>query len=245
MKILLCLSRTPDTTTKIKFTDDGKSLDDSGVKWVINPYDDHGMGAAMELKEKHNAHLTVIHVGEANADEVIRKSLAIGADEAIRVNAKPHDAFFVAQQIAAAAEGESFDLIITGRESIDFNGSAVTDMLGSLLNMPSFPFVTKIEPQGEEAEMVRFIDGGSETLKAKFPFIISATKELAEPKIPNMRGIMQAKRKPLKVVEPQSNEAPTEVVNFEPPQPKGEVKLIDAENAESLIDILKNEAKVI
>lgn len=245
MKILLCLSSTPDTTTKIKFTNDKKSLDPDGVQFVINPYDDHAMASAMDLKEQHNASLTVIHVGESDADQVIRKALAIGADDAIRVNAHPHDAQYVAKQIAAQAQGQQYDLVYTGRESIDYNGSMVCDMLAEYLQVPSVNFVKSIQISGQEAHFSRFIDGGSESVKTSLPAVVSSTKELAEPRIPNMRGIMQAKKKPLNVVDPVEADVKTDFTEFEPPKPKGEVQYIDPEEAEKLIDILQNQEKVL
>lgn len=245
MKILLCLSSTPDTTTKIKFTEDKKNLDTDGVQFVINPYDDHAMASAMELKEQHDASLTVINVGESDADQVIRKALAIGADDAIRVNTHPYDAQYVAKQIAAHIKDKSFDFIYTGRESIDYNGSMVCDMLAEHLQIPSVNFVKNIELNGQEARFNRFIDGGSETVKTSIPAVVSSTKELAEPRIPNMRGIMQAKKKPLEVVDPVEADVKTEFVEFEPPKPKGEVQYIDPEEAEKVIDILQNQEKVL
>lgn len=245
MRILLCLSSTPDTTTKIKFTEDKQSLDREGVQFVINPYDDHAIASAMEMKEQHNASLTVIHVGESDADQVIRKALAIGADDAIRVNAHPHDAMYVAKQIAAQVKDQGYDFIFTGRESIDYNGSMVCDMLAEYLQLPSVNFVKSITIQESEAQFDRFIDGGSETVKTSLPVVVSSTKELAEPRIPNMRGIMQAKKKPLEVVEPVEAAVYTDFTEFEPPKPKGEVQYIDPEEAEKLIDILQNQEKVL
>ncbi len=245
MKILLCLSSTPDTTSKIKFTSDKSSLDAEGIQFVINPYDDHALGSAMELKEKHNASLTVIHVGESDADQVIRKALAIGADDAIRINAHPHDAQFVAKQIAANVNPQDYDLIYTGRESIDYNGSQVTDLLAEHLQIPSVHFVKSIQFEGDNAIFNRFIDGGSEKVKTSLPVVISSTKELAEWRIPNMRGIMQAKKKPLEVVDPVEADVKTDFYEFEPPKEKGETQYIEPEEAEKLIDILQNQEKVI
>lgn len=245
MKILLCLSSTPDTTTKIKFTEDKQSLDTDDVQFVINPYDDHAIASAMEVKEQYNATLTVIHVGESDADQVIRKALAIGADDAIRVDGQPHDAQYVAKQIAAHVADKGYDFIYTGRESIDYNGSMVCDMLAEYLNMPSVNYVKSIELNGQEGHFDRFIDGGAETVRASLPVVVSSTKELAEPRIPNMRGIMQAKKKPLEVVDPVEASAQTTFTEFEPPQAKGAVQYIDAEEAEKLIDILQNQEKVL
>ena len=245
MKILLCLSSTPDTTTKIKFTSDKKSLDTEGVQFVINPYDDHAIAGAMELKEQHNGSLTVIHVGESDADQVIRKALAIGADDAIRVNTHPSDAQFVAKQITAHVKDKGFNFIFTGRESIDYNGSQVCDLLGEYLDIPSVSFVKNIQIDNDTATFNRFIDGGSEQVKTSLPVVISSTKELAEPRIPNMRGIMQAKKKPMEVVDPVEASTHTEFVEFEPPKEKGECRFIDPEEASKLIEILHDQEKVI
>lgn len=245
MNILLCLSSTPDTTAKIKFTSDGTKLDTEGMQFVINPYDDHSIAKAMELKEAHNGSLTVIHVGESGADQVIRKALAIGADKAIRVDAYPHDAYFVAHQIGQQVNPEDYDLIFTGLESIDYNGGMLCDLLGEMLGLPSVASVKSIELDEGKATFNRFIDGGSEKVQTSLPAVISSTKELAEPRIPNMRGIMQAKQKPLEVVDPADAEAKTEFVEFEHPPAKGECQFIDPEEAEKLIDILQNQEKVI
>ena len=245
MKILLCASKTPDTTTKINFTADNKALDPNGVTFILNPYDDHGLARAMDIKEKNNAHLSVIHVGDNSAEPVLRRALAIGADDAIMVNAQPVDAYYVAAQIAEAVRNEGYDLIITGRESIDFNGSMVCDMLGEMLGIPSISFVTDIQIDGNSYTLKRFIDGGEETVKVSGPIVISATKELAEPRIPNMRGIMTARTKPIKTMEPAAIEAGTEVISFEPPKKKAGVVMIDAANAGELINILHNKEKLI
>jgi electron transfer flavoprotein beta subunit len=245
MKILLCASKTPDTTTKIAFTPDNKSLDSANVQYILNPYDDHALARAMDIKEKTSGHLTVIHVGDNTAEPILRRCLAIGADEAILVNAPATDALTVAQHIASAVQGQQFDLVFTGRESIDFNGSMVCEMLGELMGMPSVSFATDIQFDGGNATIKRFIDGGEETLQAKLPVVISATKELAEPRIPNMRGIMTARAKPIQNGNPAQAQPMTELVRFEPPAKKSGVKMIDAAEAGKLIDILHNEEKVI
>lgn len=245
MKILLCASVTPDTTAKINFTADNKSLENSGVTFILNPYDDHALASAMDLKEKHGGTVSVIHVGQSNAEPILRKTLAVGADEAILVNAEPTDGLFVAQQIAAHAKQNNYDLIMVGRESIDFNGSEVGEILAQLLNIPSVSFTTKIDVSGSTFHLSRFIDGGEEDITVDGPVLISATKELAEPRIPNMRGIMSAKTKPLHTVEPAPEETKVEIDHFSKPQGKGGVKMIDAANAGELIEILHNEEKVI
>lgn len=245
MKILLCASKTPDTTTKINFSADNKSIDAAGVQYILNPYDDHALACAMEIKEKNNATLTVIHVGDNSVEPILRRCLAIGADEAILVNTPAVDAYNAAFQVAEAIKNEKFDLIFTGRESIDFNGSKFSDMLAEFLNIPSVDFVTQIELDGGNLLLKRFIDGGEEKLSVSMPTVISATKELAEPRIPNMRGIMTARTKPLKTVEPVSAETPVELVRFEPPVKKSSCVFIAPEEAEKLIQILHEKEKVI
>jgi len=244
MKILVCISKTPDTTTKYKFKEDQSGIQEDGIQWIINPYDDHALASALQVKEKHGGSVTVIHVGEQSSDAVIRKALAIGADDAIRINTEAKDPLYVASQIATAIEGHDFDLIYTGRESIDYNGNMVGDMLAELLKLPSVAFAKNFEVEGKDITISRFIDGGTETVKTELPVVISAAKELAEPKIPNMRGIMQARTKPLKVVEPASIEQTTEYVTYEAPEDKGDCEYIEAEDAEKLIEILHNKEKL-
>lgn len=246
MKILLCLSKTPDTTAKIRFTGDGKELDTSNMQFVINPNDDHALAHAVELKNKNNGEITIVHVGDSSSDSVIRKGLAIGADKAIRIDAHPNDALFVARQIAEIYKNGEYDFIMTGCESIDYNGAQVSSLLGELLQIPAFNYVTAFAPDGtSSAEISRDIDGGEENIKSPLPAVIGATKELAEEKIPNMRGIMMAKKKPLEVQEPAEASKTTETIKFEPPKEKGDCQYIDPENAEELIEKLQKEAKVL
>jgi electron transfer flavoprotein beta subunit len=246
MKVLLCASATPDTTAKINFTADKKAFDSTGVQYILNPYDDHGMAKAMELKEKFNAAVTVIHVGEQQrAEPILRRCLAIGADEAVLINTKAEDAYMVAANIAEAVKNDQFDVIITGRESIDFNGSQVCDLLGEMLGIPSLSFVADLQLEGNKATVKRFIDGGTETDSVQLPIVISAAKELGEPRIPNMRGIMAARSKPLKTVEPVMKEGLTEAVSFENPPKKSGCVFIEPSQAEKLIHILHFEEKVI
>jgi electron transfer flavoprotein beta subunit len=245
MKILLCASKTPDTTAKINFTADKKALDANGVQFILNPYDDHALARAMDIKEKNNSHLTVIHAGDAGSEAILRRALSIGADDCIRINLEPADSYTVAHEIAHAIQGENFDLIFTGRESIDFNGSQVCSLLGEMLNIPSIDFVTDIQIEGNLATLKRFIDGGEETLQVNLPIVISATKELAEPRIPNMRGIMASRTKPIKVVEPSGDAALVMLEQFEPPVAKTGCTFVDAADAAKLIDILHQQEKVI
>lgn len=245
MKILVCMSVVPDTTTKITFTDNNTRFNKQGVQFVINPYDEISITKALALAEKSGGTVTVIHVGPAENDAVIRKALALGAHDAIRINAEAIDGQFVAEQIALAVKDSAYDLIMTGRESIDFNGGQVCGLLGELLGLPSINVVSTIEIEGEKAVMTHDIDGGKEKVSCKLPFVMSAQKDLCEPGIPNMRGIMAARTKPLNVVEPQASQPYSSYVKYASPKPKASVKLIDASEPEKLIELLRNEAKVI
>lgn len=245
MKILVCVTSVPDTTTKIQFTDGNTRLNKAGVTFITGPYDDYALARAVEIKEKTGATVTVLTVGEADAEPVIRKCLAIGADDAIRVNAEPTDAFFVAEQIAQQAKEGGYDLILMGRESIDYNGGQVHGIVGELLGLPSISPVMKLDLEGNVAKMTREIEGGKEDLEATLPLVLGCQEPIAEWKIPNMRGIMTARTKPLKVVQPASPDTLTTIGQYELPAPRGAVKMIPAEEAETLIQLLRTEAKVI
>jgi electron transfer flavoprotein beta subunit len=246
MKILVCISNVPDTTSKINFTSDNKSFDKTGVQFVINPWDEYALTRAIELKEAKGGSVTVLNVGEADAEPNIRKALAIGADDAIRVNAHPTDAYFVATQIAHFAKQGEYDMILMGKESIDFNGFQVHNMVGEMLNIPSVTPAFKLDMIDDTtARLEREIEGGKEVVEVKLPFVASAQQPMSEPRIPNMRGIMTARTKPLKVEEPVGGEAKTDYTSFSKPEKKGGVKMIDAENAGELIKLLRNEAKVL
>jgi len=248
MKILVCISHVPDTTSKINFTDNNTKFDTNGVQFVINPNDEFGLTRAMWFKEKQGASVDVVNVGGPETEPTLRKALAIGADKAIRVNTPAVDGFQVAKQLAKVAEEGSYDLIIAGRESIDYNGGMVPGMLAGLLKANFINTCISLEIEGNEAKAVREIDGGKESITASLPLVIGTQKGLVEEKdlkIPNMRGIMQARQKPLNVVEPVEVSKATEVDKFEKPEPKGNVKMIDAGNLEELVNLLHNEAKVI
>ena len=245
MKILVCITHVPDTTAKIAFTDDNTKFNETGVQYIIGPYDDYAIAKAIELKEAQGGTVTVLHVGEISTEPTIRKALAIGADDAIRVNANPTDSMFVAHQIAEIAKQEQYDLILMGRESIDYNSGVVHGIVGSLLNIPSISPVMLLDIEGTSAKLAREIEGGKEFLELELPFVAGCQEPIAEWKIPNMRGIMTARSKPLKVVEPVAFSPESETVSYENLPEKGTVTLIDPENAEELIDLLKNEAKVL
>ncbi len=245
MKILVCITHVPDTTSRIAFTDNNTQFDKTGVQYIIGPYDDYALARAVELKEQLGGSITVINVGEAESDPTIRKALAIGADDAIRVNAFPSDSYFVARQIAHYAKEGEYDLILMGRESIDFNGGVVHSMVGEMLGVPSLSPVMVLDIEGTTAKMQREIEGGKETVEAELPLVLGCQEPIAEWKIPNMRGIMSARTKPLNVVEPADNTVKTAVEVFELPPAKGDVKMIDADNVAELVTLLKNEAKVL
>lgn len=245
MKILVCITHVPDTTSRIAFTDNNTQFDKTGVQYIIGPYDDYSLARAVELKEQLGGSITVINVGEAESDPTIRKALAIGADDAVRVNAFPSDSYFVAKQIAHYAKEGEYDLIMMGRESIDFNGGVVHSMVGEMLGMPSLSPVMKLDIEGTTAKMQREIEGGKEIVEAELPLVLGCQEPIAEWKIPNMRGIMSARTKPLNVVEPADDTVKTAVEVFELPPAKGDVKMVDADNVEELVSLLKNEAKVL
>ena len=248
MKILVCISKTPDTTAKIAFKNGNTQFEENGVQWIINPYDEwYALVRAIELKEKDaSVVLHLITVGGADAEPVIRKALALGGDEAIRVNATNlDDSFFVASQIAEVAKAGAYDLILTGKETIDYNNSSIGGMVAELLDLPYISLATKLEINGNTATVDREIDGGEETNEVALPIVISATKGMAEARIPNMRGIMAARTKPLKVVEPIAVEPLTSVSSFELPPAKAGVKLISPDNMAELVRLLHEEAKVI
>ncbi len=246
MKILVCISHVPDTTAKISFTDEGTTYNKNNIQFIISPYEELALTRALELTETQGGTITVINVGEAETEPTLRKALAMGATDAIRVNAKPTDAFFVAKQIAEIAKQENYDVILTGKESIDYNGGQVGEMLAELLDIPSITSVSHISFSNEKAELQREMDGGYEKLECNFPFVASGQKGIApEAKIPAMRGIMMARQKPLKVVEPTEVNNLTEVKIHTLPQPKGACVMVSPDNAKELIRLLHEEAKAL
>ncbi|WP_372973221.1 electron transfer flavoprotein beta subunit/FixA family protein [Muriicola sp.] len=248
MKILVCISNVPDTTSKINFTADNTAFDTSGVQFVINPNDEFGLTRAMWFKEKQGATVHVATVGGPTVEPTMRKALAIGADEGIRINAEPTDGFFVAQQLAEVIKSGGYDLIIAGRESIDYNGGMVPGIISALLDINFVNTCIGLEIDGNKATAIREIDGGKETLETSLPLIIGCQKGLVEEsdlRIPNMRGIMMARQKKINVLEPTEGIHAMEDKTFDKPAPKGPVKLVDAGNVGELVNLLHNEAKVI
>lgn len=248
MKILVCISHVPDTTSKINFTDDNTKLDTNGMQFVINPNDEFGLTRAMWFKEKQGATVDVINVGGPETEPTLRKALAIGADSAIRVNTPATDGFAVAKQLANVVKDGGYDLVIAGRESIDHNGGMVPGMLAELIDANFVTNCISLEVEGTKAKAVREIDGGKETVSTSLPLVIGGQKGLVEEsdlRIPNMRGIMQARQKPLNVVEPVEATKETTTVKFEKPEPRGAVKMVSPDNLDELVNLLHNEAKVI
>ena len=247
MKILVCLSKTPDTTAKVAFKNGNTQYEDAGVQWIINPYDEwYSLVRAVELKEKDaSVIIHLVSVGGAHYDAIIRKAFALGGDEAYRINADSNDSYYVAAQIAELAKTNQYDLIFTGKETIDYNSSSVGAGIAELLDLPYVSLATKFELAGTTATVTSEIEGGEETVEVTLPLVVSCAKGVAEQRIPNMRGIMAAKNKPLKVVEPQAIDALTAVVSYELPPAKAGVKLISADNVAELARLLHEEAKVI
>ncbi|AZI68195.1 electron transfer flavoprotein beta subunit/FixA family protein [Kaistella daneshvariae] len=247
MKILVCISSVPDTTSKINFTADKTAFDKNGIQWVINPLDEFALTKAIKL-QANGATVTVLNVGEASTEAVIRKALAIGANDAIRINTEPKDSFSVAKEIANVAKDGNYDLILCGKESIDYNGGSVPGMVAQLLDQPFVNACVGLEINGTEATAVREIEGGKETISVKLPAVIAGQKGMVDEKdliIPNMRGIMSARTKPLQVVEPSSTEVRVEALSYDSVPARAAVKMISPDNLDELVRLLHEEAKVI
>ena len=244
MKILVCISSVPDTTSKVSFEADNTVFNKAGVQYIIGPYDDYALARAVELKEANGGTVTVLNVGGADAEPQIRKALAIGADDAVRIDSEPTDSYFVASEIANYAKDKGFDLILMGRETTDYNSGVVHGMVGEMLGLPSFSPVMELNVDGSAVKMSREIEGGKEKIETTLPAVFGCQEPIAEWKIPNMRGIMSARTKPLSVI-PASGEILTSVANYELPPAKGACKMIDADDAGSLIKFLQTEAKVL
>ena len=248
MKILVCISHVPDTTSKINFKEDNTKFDSNAVQFVINPNDEFGLTRAMWFKERQGACVDVVNVGGAETEPTLRKALAIGADAAIRINTTATDGFAVASELSKIAKEGEYDLIIAGRESIDYNGGVVPGFMAASLGASFVNNCISLEVEGQNVTAVREIDGGKETLSTNLPLVIGAQKGLVEEsdlKIPNMRGIMMARKKPLQVVEPKNIQEKTQIISFEKPTVRGAIKMVDAENIDELITLLHNEAKVL
>lgn len=247
MKILVCISKAPDTTSKIAFSEGNTQFDENGVQFIVNPYDEwYALVRALELKEAAGSgQVTIITVGEAADDAIIRKALAIGADDAVRINAAATDAYFVATEIANYAKANGFDMVLTGKETINYNGSQVGGMIAEAMDLPFISLATKLDVSGTTATLEREVIGGVQEVQVELPFVASCAKGMAEQRIPNMRGIMAARTKPLNVVEPSGAEPLVTYASYDLPPAKSAVKLIDPENMDELVSLLHNEAKVI
>jgi len=246
MKLLVCISKTPDTTSKISFKDGDTAFNTDGIQFIMNPYDEwYALVRALELKEANGGTVTVINVGPAENDVIIRKALAIGADDAVRVDAAGNSALSVAKEIAAYAKDQSFDIIFTGKETIDYSGAEVGGMVAELCEMPFISFASNLEHDGTKAKISRDIEGGVEVVEVTGPFVVSASKGMAEQRIPNMRGIMMAKRKPLNVVAATSEGDAVKATKYTVPEAKGGVKMIEPDQMDELVRLLHEEAKVI
>ncbi len=246
MKILVCISKAPDTTSKIAFKDNNTKFDENGVQFIVNPYDEwYALVRALEIKEAKGGNVTIITVGQADDDAIIRKALAIGADDAVRIDAEPLDAYFTAMQIAEYAKDKGFDLVMTGKETINFNGSQVGGMIAEKLDLPFISLATKLDIDGTTLTLEKEILGGIQVVQTQAPAVISCAKGMAEQRIPNMRGIMAARTKPLNVVAPAAISPLTTFMGYSMPSAKSACKMIDPNNMEELVELLHNEAKVI
>lgn len=246
MNLLVCVSKTPETTAKIAFTDNDTVYDTNGVNFIMNPYDEwYALVRAIELKEVHGGTVTIVNVGDASNDIIIRKGLAIGADQAVRIDATPTSAYEAAAMIADYARGKDYQVIFTGKESIDYNGSQMGSILAEMLDLPYVSYATSLEVAGTTATLTREIEGGAETLEVDGPFVVSAAKGMAEQRIANMRGIMMAKRKPLEVITPAAVNGKVETVSFALPEEKGGVKMMQPDDMDELVRLLHEEAKVL
>ena len=246
MKILVPISKVPDTTAKIAFVDGDTKFDENGVQWIVNPYDEwYALVRALEITETNGGTVTVINVGGADSDPVIRKALAIGATDAVRVDAHPNEAFFVAKQIASYATENGYDIVLLGKETIDFNGSEVGGMVAEFMDAPYISLASKLDVNGDIATLDRSIEGGVETVDVKLPLVASSSKGMAEQRIPNMRGIMAARSKPLTVIPAVDVAKVTSFDKYGLPAAKTAVTLVDPENVQELVDLLHNEAKAI
>lgn len=246
MKILVCISKSPDTTSKIAFSEGNTKFDENGVQYIVNPYDEwYALVRALEIKEAGGGQVTIITVGAAADEAVIRKALAIGADEAVRIDADPKDAHYTSMQIANYAKSNGFDLVLTGKETINYNGSQVGGMIAEAMDLPFVSLATKLDVSGSTLTLEREIIGGVQVVEVSTPAVVSCAKGMAEQRIPNMRGIMAARTKPLQVVSPVEVAELTSFVSYEMPNAKSAVKMISPENMDELVNLLHNEAKVI
>jgi len=246
MKIIVCIAKVVETTAKIKFTDDGSAFDPTGAQYILNPYDEwYSLVRALELKEEKGGEVTVVHVGGADSEQIIRKALAIGADKAVRIDKEPVSADETAFYLAEYLKGIEYDIVFTGKETVDYNGGLVPGLLSGMLELPFVGVVSDLSVDDGIATMVREIEGGTEKVKLSLPVVLSGTKDLAEQRIPNMRGIMMAKRKPIDIVEPAEYSSRVKFVSFQLPEEKKEITYVDPDQMDELVRLLHEEAKVL
>jgi electron transfer flavoprotein beta subunit len=245
MKILVCITHVPDTTSRIAFIENNTKFDTTNVQFIIGPYDDYAISKAVDLKKSHQADVTVLNVGLSDSDPTLRRALALGADDAIRINAEPLESFFVAVQIAEVIKKNQYDLILMGRESIDFNGGIVHSMVGAMVDIAAFSPVMELSVDGQNVKLTREIEGGKEYIETRLPLIAGCQEPIAEWKIPNMRGIMTARTKPFEVVEPVTSDSRVKSIQFSLPPQKKDIKMIDPDHMDDLVKLLIHEAKVI
>ena len=246
MKILVCISKSPDTTSKVAFTDENTKFDENGVQYIVNPYDEwYALVRALEIKETGGGQVTIVTVGAATDETIIRKALAIGADEAVRIDADPKDAYYTAMQIANYAKANGFDLILTGKETINYNGSQVGGMIAEALDLPFVSLAEKLDVNGSTLTLEREIAGGVQVIEVATPAVVSCAKGMAEQRIPNMRGIMAARTKPLQIIPAVAVDAYTVYESYTLPDAKKACTMIDPNNMDELVNLLHTEAKVI
>jgi electron transfer flavoprotein beta subunit len=247
MKILVAISNVPDTTTKIAFSDNDTKFNNAGVQFIINPYDEwYALVRALELKEAGKAEkVTLIHVGLADSEATIRKGFALGADDGVRIDADAPDAYFVAEQIANYAKANGYELIMVGKETINYNASSVGGMIAGFLDLPFISLATKLELNGNTASVQQDVDGGTQTVECDLPLVISCAKGMAEQRIPNMKGIMGARTKPLQVMPASGSEKMTSIKSYALLPGRTTCKMFDENNLDELVNLLHTEAKVI
>lgn len=248
MKILVAISVVPDTTSKINFTQNNTQFDKNGIQYIINPQDEFCLSKAIYMQEKQAAEVTIVTVGDKSVEPVMRKALAIGAQNAIRINAEPLDSENVAKEIAEIVKQGNYDMVLLGKESLDYNGGMVPGLVAAELDLPFANGVIGLEVTDKIAKVTRELDNGKETVSLDLPVVLAGQKGLVqenELKIPNIRGIMTAKNKPLQVVEAKFLEPQLKVDEFEKPKSRSSVVLVEKDNLEELVKLLHEEAKVI
>jgi electron transfer flavoprotein beta subunit len=247
MKILVCISQVPDTTSKVILKDNDTLVNTQGVTFIINPYDEwYALVRALELKESGIAsEVHLVTVGRADAEPIIRKALALGGDQAVRIDADSNDPYLTALYLAEFAKTMGYDLIFCGKESIDYNNGVVGAMLAASLDLDYIGYASNIQIEANTATVTREIEGGEETDTCNLPLVIACQKGVAEQRIPNMRGIMAARTRPLTVITPVAQESVSSIIGYEMPTAKAGVKMIKPENMDELVELLHTEAKVI